>query len=119
MNSFVRYGVRQLLVLIAISPSLLRNAQNLQLLTALPRTGTALATGNGDSYGAVISRNGRFVAFASAADNLVTDTNGMAFPSKLLPNLNVFLKDFVSGTTTLVSLSAAGLGGGNGDSLPV
>src|SRR5438132_880428 len=45
------------------------------------------AGGNGDSYDAVISRNGRFVAFVSAADDLVfNDNNGQA---------DVFVRDLV------------------------
>ncbi|MBL9126443.1 MAG: PD40 domain-containing protein, partial [Verrucomicrobiales bacterium] len=47
------------------------------------------------SSSVVLSRDGRFVAFASAADNLVAgDTNRFD---------DVFLRDMVEGTTTLVS----------------
>jgi len=55
---------------------------------------------NGAYGGAVISPDGRFVAFASDSTNLVAnDTNG---------SFDVFLRDRQSGTTTRVSLGAGG-----------
>jgi Tol biopolymer transport system component len=57
----------------------------------------------GDSYsqGPLISAGGRFVAFNSAATNLVpNDSNG--------GTEDVFVRDRQEGTTTLVSLNAAG-----------
>ena len=52
--------------------------------------------GNVDSLDPAISANGRFVAFASGASNLVAgDTNGKE---------DVFLRDRATGTTTLVSV---------------
>jgi hypothetical protein len=62
--------------------------------------------GNLDSYSPSLSANGRFVAFYSEASNLVPhDTNGEG---------DVFVRDRLYGTTTLVSLSASGLQA-NGD----
>jgi Tol biopolymer transport system component len=59
--------------------------------------------GNGASTEPSISSNGRYVAFTSAADNLVPgDTNGVA---------DVFVRDTVAGTTVRVSRSTAGLEG--------
>jgi hypothetical protein len=56
--------------------------------------------GNGSSYWASISSGGRFVAFSSAATNLVPgDTNGI---------LDVFVHDRQSGTTERVSVDSAG-----------
>jgi len=55
---------------------------------------------NGASSGPAISADGRFVAFASSATNLVTgDTNGVG---------DVFVRDLVAGTTEIVSVSTAG-----------
>ncbi len=63
--------------------------------------------GNAASGGPAISDNGRFVAFGSAATNLVAgDTNGVA---------DVFVRDRKSGTTTRVSVSSGG-GQGNASS---
>lgn len=65
--------------------------------------------GNGDSYGAVVSADGRYVVFTSFASNLVAnDTNA-------LPDL--FVRDLAAGTTKLVSVNNAGTGGGNGPTL--
>ncbi len=51
--------------------------------------------GDGTSSGATISADGRFVAFYSTADNLSPDDDDTFF--------NVFLRDTLLGTTTLVS----------------
>lgn len=67
------------------------------------------AQANGESTQPAISGNGRYVAFASMADNIVLgDTNLGA---------DVFVRDLVAGTTTRVSVSTQGvqgLGGGSG-----
>src|SRR5213078_3528455 len=56
--------------------------------------------GNGFSAGPVLSADGRFVAFHSAATNLVTgDTNGAA---------DVFVHDRQTGTTERVSVASGG-----------
>ncbi|WP_318199500.1 hypothetical protein [Streptomyces sp. SCL15-4] len=55
---------------------------------------------NGDSGGAVVSGNGRFVAFVSDADNLVPgDTNGLA---------GVFVKDVRTGVVSRLDVAADG-----------
>ena len=55
---------------------------------------------NAPSYGPSISADGRYVAFQSSADNLVTgDTNGV---------MDVFVHDRQTGTTTRVNLDSAG-----------
>jgi hypothetical protein len=67
-------------------------------------SGTA---GNGVSLQAAISGDGRFVAFASDASNLVAgDGNGVR---------DVFVRDVTGGTTTRVSVSSSGAEG-NGPS---
>jgi Tol biopolymer transport system component len=65
-----------------------------------------------------MSPDGRYVLFASTANNLVTNSNGNALPVLIASHLNVFLRDRIAGTTTLVSANLAGTGGGNGDSIP-
>lgn len=69
--------------------------------------GAGDAAGNGISGGReAISDDGRFVAFASAATDLVTnDTNG--------PQVDIFQRDVLAGRTFLVSGNAAGTGSGN------
>jgi Tol biopolymer transport system component len=65
------------------------------------------AGGNGDSFPSAISSDGQFVAFESAASNLLAgDTNGAG---------GVFVRDIVNNITTLVSVSTNG-SPGNGPS---
>jgi Tol biopolymer transport system component len=66
-------------------------------LVSLANDGTQ---GNGDSFAVAVSAHGRYVAFASAASNLVPgDTNGVQ---------DIFLRDRLAGTTRLVSVSTTG-----------
>jgi Ca2+-binding RTX toxin-like protein len=59
--------------------------------------------GNGPSNNAAISANGRYVTFRSPASNLVADdTNG---------NFDIFVKDLLTGATTLVSTASDGTKG--------
>src|SRR5689334_22795372 len=70
--------------------------ENRQLLAAqLISVNTAGAAGNGDSFEASASGDGRFVVFTSTSSDLVAnDTNGKR---------DIFLRDRVAGTTTLIS----------------
>lgn len=65
---------------------------------------TSGAEAEGDSYRPSISPDGRYVAFISEATNLAA-TGGS--------NQDVFVRDHVLGTTTLVTADAAGAGGSN------
>jgi Ca2+-binding RTX toxin-like protein len=63
-----------------------------------------------DSYTPSISADGRFVAFSSSASNIVPgDTNS---------NQDIFVRDTLTNTTTLVSLDSAGNQANNGSSRP-
>jgi hypothetical protein len=75
--------------------------------------------GDGDSYLPVMSRDGRYVLFASTADNLVALQTNRPLPKIIPTPLNVFLRDRVQGSTVLVSVNLDGTGGGNGDSWPI
>lgn len=77
----------------------------------------ASAGAGGDSSSAVISEDGRFVLFASTAENLAS--NNISPVTGLIPRrMNVFLRDRFAGTTVLVSARLDELAGGNGDSTP-
>jgi RHS repeat-associated protein len=67
--------------------------------------------GNGASASPVISSDGRWVAFSSAATNLVAND--------LNAKTDVFLRDRTTATTTRESLMNNGTIAGNGDSWPV
>lgn len=63
--------------------------------------------GNGASGEPALSADGRHVAFASAASNLVPgDTNG---------NRDIFLKDLLDGAIVRINTTAAGVAGSGGD----
>ena len=75
-------------------------------LVSVNSSGTGV--GNGASTSPVISADGRYVAFASEASDLAAnDTNNVS---------DVFVRDRVTGTTTLVSVRADGSASGNGAS---
>jgi len=76
------------------------------------------ATANADSGLPILSTDGRFVLFASSADDLLVMSNGARIATLNPPPLNVFLRDRTNATTTLVSVNLTGVNGGNGDSLP-
>jgi RHS repeat-associated protein len=70
---------------------------------------TAATGGNAGSHNANISADGRYVVFESGASNLVADdTNGRT---------DIFLRDLVAGTTTLISRKLNDTVGGNGHSV--
>ena len=78
-----------------------------------PATGTNLLvsvgtngfSGNGPSTDPAISADGRYVAFASTAANLVAGDSNKA--------QDVFVRDLQDGTTSLVSVNSTGTGPGN------
>jgi Tol biopolymer transport system component len=75
--------------------------------TVLVSASLAGAPGNGSSGGVAISGDGRYVAFTSGASDLVSgDANNTD---------DVFVRDMVTGTTSIVSLSNTGAQG-NGQS---
>jgi Tol biopolymer transport system component len=59
--------------------------------------------GNGDSYEAAISSDGRYVAFSSEADNLVAGDQNFAY--------DVFVHDRTTGATVRVSVDSNGVEG--------
>ena len=77
---------------------------------AQTRVGSAVfrrsASAAGPSSAAIISGNGRAVAFLSAANNLVTNDDRST-------SVDVFVRDLPSVWTTLASVNLSGVGGGN------
>jgi uncharacterized repeat protein (TIGR01451 family) len=79
--------------------------------TTLASVSSVGAPANQDVSGALFSPDGTELAFYSMASNLVPgDTNG---------TYDAFLHDLVTGSTTLLSVNAAGTGAANQDSFPV
>ncbi len=90
----------------------------IQLVSRLTASQSPPAGGNGDSCLPVPSADGRFVLFASTANNLLLSTNGLPLPAVVPARFNVFLRNRTNQSTRLVSANLAGSGGGNGDSFP-
>jgi uncharacterized repeat protein (TIGR01451 family) len=67
--------------------------------------------GNGESYTPVFSPDGTKIAFVTNANDLGPPDTGFGWT----PN-DVYLRDLTTGTTSLVSVNAAGTNGGNGPS---
>lgn len=99
-----------LLIALAVS---LSGSENVQAAGTYSRisVSTSGEGANAMSYRGEISANGRFVAFDSEGNNLVTgDVNSFG---------DVFLRDLQLGTTVLVSTSATGAQGNDGSGSPV
>jgi len=77
------------------------------------------AGGDGSSSGAILSADGRYVVFVSAANDLLPPSNIVAPRIAFPETLNVFLRDRFQQATTLISVNDTGSGGGDGDSVPV
>ena len=85
------------------------HASNTTVLVSGNWSGTG--GGNGNSMPGQASTNGQFVVFQSDASNLVpSDTNGFA---------DIFVRDLVAGTTTLVSVSTNGRSANGASTDPV
>ena len=95
------------------------SAQVLRLVSSIDPAQVPPAGGSGDSWAPVVSPDGRYVLFASTANNLLLTTNKTAVPARFPASPNVYLRDRTNGTTTLVSVNVSGVAGGNGDSLPL
>jgi Tol biopolymer transport system component len=82
-----------------------------RLLSIDLASATALGvSGNGDSVGADISADGRYVAFASGATNLVAGDSNAA--------TDVFVKDLQTGGIVRVSTNSSGVEGNGGSDSP-
>ena len=94
-------------------------ATPIQLVTTIDPSVGPPASGGGNSMNPIITPDGRYVLFASTADNLALTSSNTPFLIQALPKMNVFLRDRTNGTTALVSVNLAGTGGGNGNSVPI
>ncbi|MGO8930934.1 MAG: hypothetical protein ACLQU3_29100 [Limisphaerales bacterium] len=93
-------------------------AAPLQIVSILDASTSPTLAGGGDSSNPFLSADGRYVLFASTANNLaLTSSNTPMVPSRF-QRLNVYLRDRTNAATTLVSVNFAGTSGGDGDSLP-
>jgi Tol biopolymer transport system component len=95
----------------AVTDVFVRDLQD-NTTTLVSRASGPGAVGDGNSSAPSISADGRYVAFASEADNLDPDSNDAV--------LDVFVRDLQANTTTLVSRAsgAPGAVGDGGSNLP-
>ena len=84
-------------------------------LVSLPDAALGGSHANGDSGPSIISPDGRYVLFSSAANNLALTATTNPIPIDIPASLNVYLRDRSNDVTTLVSVNLNGAGG-NGDS---
>jgi Tol biopolymer transport system component len=98
-------GVLLLALALIVSLAAPARAAKDDLVLVSRANGTAGVSGDDEAGGASISADGRFVAFASAADNL-SDEDGQF--------IDVFVRNVQTHTTTLVS-RASGVAGAAGD----
>jgi hypothetical protein len=82
-------------------------AANETFLVSRQSTGDGGAGGDGSSIEAAISPEGRYISFESSADNLSSEDNNSF--------TNIFLRDTVGGTTTLINRQSASDGGAAAD----
>jgi Tol biopolymer transport system component len=106
------------LALLVLSLLLGAEAEPFQMVSSLGPAQPP-AGGSGDSSSAILSLDGRFVLFASTANNLALNTNNTPIATRIPAPLNVFLRDRTNNSTMLVSINLSGVAGGNADSLPV
>jgi hypothetical protein len=73
------------------------------LASGLDPAQPAPAGGSGDSWAPIMSADGRFVLFASTANNLLLNSNNTPIPTQFPANLIVFLREGVGPTECHVS----------------
>lgn len=93
-------------------------ANSLRVLSVPDPNLPSSATASGDSLLPVISPDGRYVLFASTANNLARAPSGDPIRSLFLPRQNVYLRDRQVGATTLVSVGGRGAEGANENCTP-
>ena len=93
-------------------------AAPLQIVSTLDASTSPTLAGGGNSSNPFLSADGRYVLFASTANNLALTSNNTPLVPSRFQELNVYLRDRTNGTTTLVSVNFAGTSGGDGDSIP-
>src|SRR5882724_4237015 len=104
------------LIIFTVHAGFLASADPLQLISFRDPSFAPATGGNRDSGPAIISPDGRYVLFSSAANNLALTVNSNPIPALIPAHSNVYLRDCTNGTTILVSVNLAGTGGGNDDS---
>ncbi len=114
----MRFLTKTFIILLAACLAAAAMAQPFSLVSVRDGLQMPPAGGSGDSRTPILTPDGRFVLFASTANNLVSLNGGNPLPVVGAQKFNVFERDRINGTTTLISINLTASGGGNGDSLP-
>ena len=109
---------REVLLSLLVSTTLAFAGGSISPIFIVNTPAVAPSGGSGDSLAPIITPDGRYVLFASSANNLTLNNSVNPTPSPIPAVLNIYLRDRLAHTTTLVSVSADGNGSGNGDSVP-
>jgi hypothetical protein len=105
--------------IVALVPSGVSSAMaDLQLLSVPSPPVVSPSSAGGDSYMPAVSADGRFVLFASTANNLTPDSSNTISLSPLPLKMNLYRRDRSNATTTLVSVNLSGAGA-NEDCTPI
>jgi hypothetical protein len=110
--------MKTIAILAASLIALSATAVPLQLVSERNAAVAPSASGGGNSMLPILGGNGRYVLFASSANNLALTASNTAFQKPGI-TFDVFLRDRASNTTILVSANLAGTGGGDQDAVPV
>ncbi len=111
-------GFVSVAVFFLLGPMFVKGAW-LQPVSLLSPGQSSPAGGNGDACLPIVSLDGRFVLFASTANNLVLNSNGIPISSLVPTRFNVYLRDRTDQTTVLISANTNGTAGGDDHSFPV
>ena len=94
-------------------------AAPLQLASQTDASFAPSDSAGGDSVLPIVSADGRFVLFASSANNLALTANNTPYRAPQFTCLNSYLRDRTSNTTVLASVNLAGTGGADRDAMPL
>src|SRR5690348_12033667 len=96
-----RYATSAVLFFSCVLPAL----GELQLLTVPNPAPVASVSAGGDSYLPIVSADGRYVLFASTANNLTPDSSNVIALSPTALKMNLYRRDRSNHITTLVSVN--------------
>jgi hypothetical protein len=89
-------------------------------LASVPNASFSLSvSGGGDSFLSGMSPDGRYILFASSAQNLVKRSNGLPYLTPSAFAVNAFLHDRQLGTTTLLSADPGEISEASADAVPI
>src|SRR5512140_1709889 len=118
MKTLIYWGTPTWLLALAILVPGTATAGSVQPVSVPDSDVAAMAGGSGDSINPMVSADGRYILFASSANNLALTASNTPYLAAGVQHLNVYRRDRTLGTTTLVSVNVDRRAGGNGDSVP-